>query len=424
MDKYIPRIADEILARKLKSSSAVLITGPKWCGKSTTAMQKAGSVVKLQDPMDRDYNIAMARAFPSKFLEGETPRLIDEWQDVPSLWDSIRSESDIRDKFGQFILTGSVIIKDESNVIRHSGTGRIARMKMSTMSQYEIGNSSGEVSLSDLFNHPNSFVDGSNEYDLEDMARIICRGGWPKSIGVDDEVAYDIVDNYYSSLIEEDILRIDNIRRSPDVCSRILRSYARNISSMASIMTIQKDSERSSSSPSWNTISSYVDALKRLFVIDNMPAWNPSIRSKTAIQSSDTLHFADTSVAISALGLSPNRLLNDLNTFGLIFEDFCVHELRCYAEPLNGKVSHYRDNLGLEADAVVHLKDGRWAPIEIKLFDPDRINEGAKNLKKLVNRIDTSKMNEPSFMMVITAGRKAFRREDGVYICPITCLRP
>ena len=423
MRKYKKRIADELLERKLKGKGAVLIEGPKWCGKTTTAEQVSGSILYMATPEDKEQNVALAELNPSLLLKGETPRLIDEWQIAPKLWDAIRFEVDHRDEEGQFILTGSAVPADMKDVT-HTGTGRIARLTMIPMTLYESGESNGSISLSELLSG-NSKISGINELSLEDIAYLCCRGGWPRSIFMDKDIALDQAFDYYDAIVNSDISRVDNVDRNPERAKNLMRSYARNIGSQASNETLKNDMiNNDSTSLDTDTILSYVNALKKIFVIEESLAWNPNLRSKTAIRTSETRYFIDPSIAVAALGLGPNDLINDLNTFGLIFETLCIRDLRVYAESINGSIYHYRDASDLECDAVVHLRNGSYGLIEIKLGGDKLINEGAQNLIKMKNKIDTNKMKKPSFLMVLTATSKyAYQREDGVYVIPIGCLK-
>lgn len=423
MKEYKKRIADELLERKLKGKGAVLIEGPKWCGKTTTAEQVSGSILYMATPEDKEQNVALAELNPSLLLKGETPRLIDEWQIAPKLWDAIRFEVDHRGEEGQFILTGSAVPADMKDVT-HTGTGRIARLTMRPMTLYESGESNGSISLSELLNG-NSKISGINELSLEDIAYLCCRGGWPRSIFMDKDIALDQAFDYYDAIVNSDISRVDNVDRNPERAKNLMRSYARNIGSQASNETLKNDMiNNDSTSLDTDTILSYVNALKKIFVIEESLAWNPNLRSKTAIRTSETRYFIDPSIAVAALGLGPNDLINDLNTFGLIFETLCIRDLRVYAESINGSIYHYRDASDLECDAVVHLRNGSYGLIEIKLGGDKLINEGAQNLIKMENKIDTNKMKKPSFLMVLTATSKyAYQREDGVYVIPIGCLK-
>lgn len=423
MKEYKKRIADELLERKLKGKGAVLIEGPKWCGKTTTAEQVSGSILYMATPEDKEQNIALAELNPSLLLKGETPRLIDEWQIAPKLWDAIRFEVDHRGEEGQFILTGSAVPADMKDVT-HTGTGRIARLTMRPMTLYESEESNGTVSLSELLSG-NSKISGINELSLEDIAYLCCRGGWPRSIFMDKDIALDQAFDYYDAIVNSDISRVDNVDRNPERAKNLMRSYARNIGSQASNETLRNDMiNNDSTSLDTDTILSYINALKKIFVIEESLAWNPNLRSKTAIRTSETRYFIDPSIAVAALGLGPNDLINDLNTFGLIFETLCIRDLRVYAESINGSIYHYRDASELECDAVIHLRNGSYGLIEIKLGGDKLINEGAQNLIKMKNKIDTNKMKNPSFLMVLTATSKyAYQREDGVYVIPIGCLK-
>lgn len=420
---YRQRIADRLLVRKLAGKGAVVIEGAKWCGKTTTAEQIAKSVLYMSETGKIEQNKQLARINPSLLLKGENPRLIDEWQVAPILWDNIRFESDHRDELGLFILTGSSVPADMNEVI-HSGTGRIGWLKMRTMSLWESGDSTGEVSLSELFTTPD-VISGISLIDLEKIAFLSCRGGWPLAVNMDDEIALDQAFDYIEAIEKRDISMSDGVNRDPVRTHRLLRSYARHQGSQASYGTIRADMiANESDTVSEDTIASYINALKKIFVIEDSEAWNPNLRSKSAIRTSDTKYFTDPSIATAALGLGPSDLINDLNTFGLIFETLCIRDLRVYAEALNGKVYHFRDRNGLECDAVIHLRDGSYGLVEIKLGGDDLINEGVKTLKSLSCKIDTERMKHPSFLMVLTAvGSYAYRREDGVYVVPIGCLK-
>ena len=432
MAEYRKRLVDDELELILKISGAVDIRGPKWCGKTTTALQKAESVVYMDDEISGAENIDIAKVFPEKLLQGAVPRLIDEWQLCPSIWDSVRREIDKRDDFGQFILTGSstpMTKKDEEgrhkSATMHTGFGRIAKLTMRTMSLYESGDSSGKVSISQLFDNPEPIYEETDK-DLEETAYLVCRGGWPASLKITDHnAATKLPQLLLNELIDEDIPRLSDVRKPRAEILRLLRSYSRAESSQASIASMQNDMLKGSGgSFDPETLSRYLEILQRLYIIEELDAWNPNLRSKAAIQTSPTRHFTDPSLAAAALGAGPGALMQDKNTFGLLFEGMAVRDLRIYAEYNRGGLHHYRDNTGLEADAVIQLDDGRWAPVEIKLFSPDRIDEGAANLLRLVNKIDMEKMPAPSFMMVVTAGRKAYRRTDGVYVVPLSLLAP
>ena len=419
---YKKRIADGLLLRKLAGKGAVLIEGAKWCGKTTTAEQIAKSVKYMTETGMVEQNVQLAKLNPKLLLRGDIPRLIDEWQVAPQLWDSVRFESD-HGPLGQFILTGSSVPPDMSKVI-HSGTGRIGWLKMRPMSLWESHESSGEVSLAELFTTPGQ-VGAINSVDIEQLAFLICRGGWPLAIYMEREIALDQAFDYVESVEKRDISKVDGVERDAVRVHRLLRSLARNQGSQASLATIKADlTANEADTLSEDTIASYCKALKEIFVVEDSEAWNPNLRSKTAIRTRDTHYFTDPSIATAALGIGPDDLVNDLNTFGLFLETMAVRDLRVYAEALNGKVYHYRDKNGLECDAVVHLRDGRYGLVEIKLGGDELINEGVETLKTLASKIDSTKMKEPSFMMVLTGvGTYAYKREDDVYVVPIGCLK-
>ena len=423
MKTYYKRICDQILIDKLGAKGAVLIKGAKWCGKTTTAENIAKSVIYMEEPARKKQYLEMAEMNPAQLLQGEVPRLIDERQLAPKLWDAVRFEVDRRDEFGQFILTGSAVPADFSE-ISHTGTGRITSLLMRPMSLYESGDSNGNVSLGDLFLKEQD-VYGNDEHNLEDIAFLICRGGWPKSIGKSIKVALAQAPDYYDAVVESDISRVDDITRDAERARRIMRAYARSVSSEATITSILQDVRTDEQdSFSENTLRSYLSALRKIYVIEDNPAWNPNLRSKTAVRSSDTRYFVDPSVGTAALGAGPKDLINDLATMGLLFENLCVRDLRVYAEALNGKVYHYRDKSGLECDAVVHLKNGKYGLIEIKLGGDRLIEEGSQNLLKFRDRIDSEKMGEPAFMMVLCGvAPYAYKRNDGVLVVPIGCLK-
>lgn len=423
IETYRPRIADNLLARKLKGKGAVLIEGPKWCGKTTTAEQLARSVLYVSEPGKVAQNIELSRLNPSLLLRGEKPRLLDEWQVAPLLWDAVRFDADHSPSLGLYILTGSCVPADMSEVI-HSGTGRFGWLKMRPMSLWESGESSGEVSIKALFDNT-SDISGISVIDLPKIAFLCCRGGWPLSIDMDEDIALDQAFDYVDAVEHRDIQKADGVERDPSRVHRLLRSYARLQGAQANLTIIRQDlSTNEGDTFDTDTISSYIKALKSIFVIEDVEAWNPNLRSKAAIRTSDTRYFTDPSIAAAALGLGPNDLINDLNTFGLVFETLCIRDLRVYAEANDGKVYHYRDKNGLECDAVVHLRNGRYGLVEIKLGGDKLINEGAKTLKDLSDKIDTQTMKAPSFLMVLTAvGEYAYRREDGVYVVPIGTLK-
>ena len=423
MKIYRKRIADEILKRKLEGKGVVLIEGPKWCGKTTTSEQVASSILYMDNPEKKEQNINMSEVNPKRLLKGETPRLIDEWQIAPKLWDAIRFEVDHRDELGQFILTGSAVPANTKDVT-HSGTGRFTWLMMRPMTLFESGDSTGEVSLKELF-EGNLDVDGSSNIDIDRLAFLICRGGWPKAIGMRDEIALDQAFDYIEAVIHSDINRADNIKKNPDKVRRLMRSYARNQGTQIANTELAKDIQgNDETSLNEETIATYIDALKKIFVIEDMQAWNPNLRSKTAIRSSDTRYYIDPSIAAASLGIGPNDLINDLKTFGFLFETLCVRDLRVFSDALNGEVYHYRDKNGQECDAVVHLRNGKYGLIEIKLGGEKLIEEGVETLKSMKSKIDINKMNSPSFLMVLTGiGDYAYQRSDGVLVVPIGCLK-
>lgn len=423
MREYKARIADSILQRKLAGKGAVLIEGPKWCGKTTTAEQAAKSILYMSDPENEKQNLALVDINPKLLLQGENPRLIDEWQIAPRLWDAVRYEVDHRDEEGQFILTGSAV-PPNSDEIKHTGTGRFSWLLMRPMSLFESGEANGMVSLADLFAGKQDIM-GVNDLDINKLAFLVCRGGWPRASFLVDEIALDQAYDYYDAIVKADISRVDGVKREPERVKRLMRSYARNQGAQISNEKLKADMEvNDSAALDTNTVVSYINALKKIFVIEEMPAWNPNLRSKTSVRSADTRYFIDPSIAVAALGVGPNDLLNDLSTFGLLFETMCVRDLRVFADAMNGCVYHYRDKTGLECDAVIHLRNGAYGLIEIKLGGDDAIEYGAQTLKKLRDKIDTDKMQAPAFLMVLNGtGKYAYQREDGVYVVPIGCLR-
>lgn len=423
MKEYRKRIIDEILLDKLDAKGAVVIEGPKWCGKTTTALQVAGSVLRMDEPEKRDTNVQMAEIEPSRLLRGETPRLIDEWQIAPKIWDAIRYEVDIRGEVGQFILTGSAV-PIESREITHSGTGRLTWLTMRPMSLYESGESSGEVSLKNLFLNPDKIA-GSNDMNIDKLAFVICRGGWPYSIGMKGKAALSQAEDYYDAIVRSDINRADGVNKNPERVKRLMKSFARNQGGQVGTTLLRNDiAINDTENLNEDTIASYISALKKIYVVEDMPSWNPNLRSKTAIRTSDTRYYIDPSIGTAALGIGPNDLINDLNTMGLFFESMCVRDLRVYAEALGGEVFHYRDKSGLECDTVIHLKNGSYGLAEIKLGGQKLIEEGIGNLKLLREKIDTTKMKNPSFMMIVVGtGEYAYKRDDGIYILPIGCLK-
>ena len=423
--KYRKRVTDSLLSEKLEAGGAVLIEGPKACGKTTTAEQQAKSVLYMDDPDHISQNLQLAETNIKLLLKGDAPRLIDEWQIAPQLWDAIRFEVDHRGEDGQFMLTGSAAPADVSK-IHHTGTGRFSWLTMRPMTLWESGESTGDVSLGKLFEDAER-VEGMNHLSLEYIAYATCRGGWPRAVNKKSQkAALGQVKEYYEAITRSDISRVDGVSRDEHRAKRLMRSYARLQGSMASIPTIVEDLKTNEpEGMSDETVVSYIKALKKIFVIEDMEAWNPNLRSKTAIRTSDNRYFVDPSIATAALGLGPNDLINDLNTFGLLFETLCVRDLRVFAEALDGKVYHYRDKSGLECDTVVHLRNGSFGLIEIKLGGDSLIQEGVDALTALKDKIDTTKMKKPSFLMVLTAvGQYAYKRpEDGVLVVPIGCLK-
>lgn len=423
MKNYLPRITDKLLDERLKAKGAILIEGPKWCGKTTSAKEFAKSFIAMDEPDKTKQYKQMAELNPSALLEGETPRLVDEWQLAPNLWNAVRYEVDKRDDFGQFILTGSAV-PAEFDASMHSGTGRISRLYMRTMSLYESKDSDGAVSLSNLFDDKE--ISCANHKTLDDIAFLICRGGWPISIKLEGKASLFQAIDYFDSVVKNDISRVDSVKRDVEKAKSLLRSYARHVGSQAPLETIRKDMLANQADTfDQVTLYSYIDALKKIFVIEDAPAWNPNIRSKTAIRSTDTRYFIDPSIATAALGIGPKDLTQDLNTMGFLFENLAVRDLRIYSEFLDGSVYHYRDKSGLECDAVIHLRNGSYGLVEIKLGGDKLIEEGAQTLKTLSDLIDTNSMKKPSFMMVLCAQAPfAYKRNDGVYVVPITSLRP
>ena len=423
MKAYKKRIADEVIKKKLKGKGAVLVEGAKWCGKTTTSEELSGSVLYMSKPDNMKQNLTLAEINPSLLLEGKTPRLIDEWQIAPKLWDAVRYEVDHRNEEGQFILTGSAVPASLDEV-QHTGTGRFAWVRMRPMSLFESGESNGSVRLSELFQSPEQIA-AINPMDLKQIAFLVCRGGWPRATFLEDEIALEQAYDYYDAIINQDISRVDGVKRDAERVKTLMRSYARNQGAQVPNTTLKADMMANDADTlDEDTVFSYVNALKKIFVIEDMPAWNPNLRSKTAIRTSDTRYFTDPSIGVAALGLGPDDLIGDLDTFGLMFECMCIRDLRVYADALGGGVYHYRDKSGLECDAVVHLRNGSYGLIEIKLGGNQAIEHGVKTLKQLAGKIDTDKMKSPAFLMVLTAvGGYAYRREDGVYLVPIGCLR-
>ena len=420
---YLPRIADEVLDFKLSSKGAVWIRGPKWCGKSTTAERHSKSVVRMQDEGTKEQNRSLARLSPSVFLDEPPPFLIDEWQEIPFIWNQVRVEIDRRDEFGQFILTGSVQPDELELEVQHSGIGRITDLLMRPMSLFESGESTGAISLEKLFSGDDVSATKCSA-SIFDYAFFTARGGWPKAIGLNERVALQQAIDYYEGIVKGEIKLPDGVNRDPDRVRLLLRSYARNCGSQANNSTLRRDMTANDvSSLNEDTIHSYVSALKRLYVIEESEAWNPNLRSKTAIRTSNTRYFMDPSIGCAALGVGPKGLISDLNTFGFLFENLCVRDLRIYMDRIGGSVKHFRTSDGLECDAVLILRDGTWAAVEVKLGDPDRIEEGVENLKSLVGKLDP-RMKAPTFLMVLTTTNVAYRREDGVWVVPLASLGP
>jgi len=428
--EYFERIADQHLQERLKVSGAVLIEGPKWCGKTTTAEHQAGSILRLQDPDKRADYLTSAVTRPSNLLIGDTPRLLDEWQDAPVLWDAVRTMCDKRGLPGQFILTGSNTV-DKTKIL-HSGTGRIARMQMLPMSLWESKESTGDVSLKELFDNPKQEVEAMSKMDVNDLIFSACRGGWPQSLRSEKaKEQLSIAKNYVLSVCKEDVSRVDGIQRNEKLAMQILRSYARNISTVAKTTSILADVIAGDKVDCTRaTLYDYVTALEKLFIIQDIDAWCPAVRSKTAIQSSPKRGFCDPSVAIAVLGLTPEALQTQLKTFGFIFEQMCIRDLRAYSYDYFTSVSYYRDRYGLEADVVLHLGDGRYALIECKLGSHD-IEEGAKHLHQLHNLIiehnkteNQVPLREPDLKIILTGGQYGYTRKDGIHVIPLACLKP
>ena len=417
---YLPRISDDKLKLLLRAKGAVLIEGPKWCGKTSSAEQLAGSILYMQDPDTSAMNRATAQSKPSLLLEGSTPRLLDEWQVAPELWNAVRFAVDKRHAAGQFILTGSVIPARTDDM--HTGTGRISRMKMRTMSLYETEDSNGAVSLEKLFDGETD-MDGKSDVSIEQYAFLINRGGWPAVAGeTDARIALTVAADYVEAVANEDISRADGIEKNPNRVKALLRAISRNISGEAKITTLVNDLISNDEALSHVTVDGYLKALNKIFVIEDLPAWSAKLRSKTAMRTTAKRHFTDPSIATAALRATPKRLLADFNTFGLLFESLCIRDLRVYAESIDGGVYHYRDKSGLEIDAIIALADGRWGAIEVKL-GAGEIDKACENLLKLKKQVDTDKMSEPSFLMILTGTEYAFQMKNGVWIVPLGCLR-
>ena len=424
-EHYKPRVCDALLQKKLRTSGAVLVTGPKWCGKTWTALNAANSVIYMQDTDKRASYLKLAQTTPSLLLRGEKPRLIDEWQTATVLWDAVRFAVDKEPQKGQFILTGSVVVdedeKDPDERMEHTGTGRISRLKMRPMSLFESGESNGTVSIKSLF-EGNTEVESVSTLTIEDIAYAICRGGWPAAMDLDKEDALEVAYDYYDAITERDASVVDKSRKDPDRMRSIMRSLARNISTMTTDKTIMGDVQANDMSLTDKTLEVYLRALRKLFVIEDIKAWQPSLRSKTGIRTSDKRQFVDPSIAVAALGINPDAIIEDFNYFGFLFESLCARDLRVYSEGLRGTVRHYHDNSNLEADLIISLNSGKWAAVEVKLGSKE-IEQGAEHLKKLAANINTDKFPAPSFLMILTGGEFAYRRNDGIFVVPLGCLR-
>ena len=416
---YFSRICDDLVKEKLSYSGALLIEGPKWCGKTWTGKHAAKSVLYMQDPDKGASYMQLSRTMPSRLLKGEKPRLIDEWQEAPVLWDAVRFDVDQTGEWGQYILTGSATPRDD-NMPKHTGTGRIARLRMRPMTLFESKESTGAVSLRQLFEGLDD-VDGENPLSIPDLAMVICRGGWPEAVAKGQSSSH-IARNYVDAVVNVDVQKVDGVERNPYRVRQLLRSYARNISTMASLTTVLADIQANDVAFSDTTMYGYVNALRRIFLIEDIPAWKPSLRSKAAIRTSDKRQFVDPSIATAVLRADADSILDDFNYFGFLFESLVARDLRVYAQASDGEIFHYRDKDNLEADLVIRLNDDRWAAVEVKLGS-DEIEEGAKHLIELRNKVDTSKVGEPSFLMVVTGGQFAYRRNDGVFVVPIGCLK-
>ena len=418
MKKYLNRLIETTIKCELEALGCVAIEGPKWCGKSTTGERFAKTVVKLQNPITFKQYAAFAATSKENLLSAEKPLMFDEWQKIPDIWDFIRADIDETGLAGQYILTGSAKPLEDQN--RHRGTGRISKITMRPMSLWESGDSTGEISLKDLFDGKDN-VSGKSKLSLENLTFVTCRGGWPEAV-IRPGQALTLTADYYKSLTTEDIKGVDGIRRNPKRAQAVLRAYARNISTYAANTTIQTDVAANDSTLDIKTFASYVSAFEKLYVIENISAWSPKLRSKSIIRSANKRQFVDPSIAAIALGAKPHDFIKDLNTFGFFFESLCDRDLRIYAQCLEGGLYHYNDGDGLEADAVIHLNDGRWGAAEIKVGG-NLIDEAAKNLLKLKNKVDLSQVKEPSFLMVLSGVPNAYKRPDGVLVVPIGCLK-
>ncbi len=425
--EYKPRVADAVIEKKLKSAGAVLVEGPKWCGKTTTSEQHVKSINYVSDPVNLNKNMILAEMNINALLEGDKPKLLDEWQIIPQLWDAVRFAVDHNKGIGQFIMTGSAVPleQDKQAKIHHTGTGRITSLRMRPMSLWESGDSNGGVSLAELFQNPDTPIFCETSAQIEDLAFLICRGGWPIATTLEPEYALETAFSYYKAVVDTDISRVDGIMRNPSRSRRLMRSLARHQGTQVTIAGIKADMMANDTETlDVDTVSSYIEALKKIFVIEDMEAWNPNLRSKAAIRTSDTRYYVDPSIATAALGVGPADLVKDLNTMGLFFETMAVRDLRVYSQVLDGEVYHYRDSNGLECDAVIHLRNGQYGLVEIKLGGQKLIEEGVYTLNKFESSIDTDKMKAPSFKMILTAvGNIAYKRKDGIYVVPISCLK-
>ena len=419
-DEYMPRIADDLLAAKLRQAGAVVIRGPKWCGKTETALKHSKSALFMQDPDQRMSNQMLAESKPSILLRGEKPRLIDEWQEAPQLWDAVRFSVDREREIGLYILTGSATPKEKP---RHSGAGRMSFLDMRTMSLYESRESTGEVSLLALFDAPKD-IEGVSNSDVETIAFQVARGGWPSAVTMTDQsAAMETAHNYLTAVAEEDISNVDGVSRNPDHARLVMGSFARCVGSQMAVSSMSKMVNAQGSEMSRPTFSAYLGALRDLSIIEDLNAWEPSLRAKARISRTPKRYFADPSLAAAALGASPDTLLKDMPTLGMLYEALCIRDLRVYAQKNHGQVFFYRDNVGLEADAVVALRDGRWGLVEIKL-NQSQADAASDSLRRVANKVDQTIMGAPSFLLVVTADGYAYRRNDGVYVVPIGCLKP
>ena len=425
---YMYRLFDDILNFSLKSKGAVVVVGPKWCGKSTTSARYAKTIIDLMPLESRDEYIQLAKIAPGELLNlGPKPILIDEWQHISFIWDHIKYEVDQSGTFGQYILTGSVSDKTrtftDDTTSRHTGNGRIVRKLMRTMSLYESGESNGKVSVSDL--QKGIFKPCSCDKTIYDYAYYICRGGWPMAINQEKDIALQQAIDYYETLVTDDIFSLHDVplRRDEQKARKLMRSYSRNISIAAADETLRDDVLSNDSTFDKDVFSKYLHALRNLYVIEELPAWNPNLRSKTALRTKDTRHFVDPSIAAAPLGLTPESIFKDITTFGLLFESLVIRDLRIYCDSIQAKVYKYRDSKKREADAVIQFRDGSWALIEVKLGGQEDIDLACKNLIKIANDIDIEKTGKPSFLMVVTKNKIAYRNPDGVYIVPLACLK-